>query len=391
LPTRYNKIADHFQKRDALDLSLAEEIRRLAADIEEIMILKGQPEFVNTICSTIIRAYKDPKMKYKLTRGQESYIYDVLVKVGEGKYIQSNTYGRSLGITGNLPEENTIQFRQVQQAYSLIKQVTEHPTSFTRKQLTQIAEMTIENKDDVISLCKNYKIAILDSDVSQSSLWEGDDNDKYTQQIQTDKSNAKPNTVQEFWLWFGKLCFEIAQNCHDFPPQIKEREKEITDALYTYAQFFIPGKDMKYKRHWCDWFEIGKKVDDTSINNAANKSPAFANLCATCKEPDFLQDPTGSLGLTRHVRMKINILGEDEDNHIKWNWKCPKCGGHDMAERTMTKERTGDMIPTVLEYAQRMISDLPLACEFMDWFNEWRLPIITAQTIALSPKLEEKC
>jgi hypothetical protein len=391
IPTRYLKISDYFKKRDTLDLSLAEELRRLAADMEEIMILKGQKEFINTIFSTIIRAFKDPKLKNRLTKGQESYIYDVLVKVDNGKYMMNECYSRSLGITGNLPEENTIQFRQVQEAYTTLKKVTNTPNNFTRDQLKKISEMTIDNKDEVVTMCQNYKIAVFDSDVSQSSLWESN-NDKYTQQIHTDTSDSRPNKIQEFWVMFGKLCFEIAKDCESFPPQILEREQEIASALWTYAEFFIPGKDMKYKRHWCDWFEIGKKVDETSINNAANKSPAFANMCPKCVEPNLYQDPTGTKGLMKPVKMNVRIVGEDpKDNHIKWDWECPRCHGHEMAERTMTKERVGDMIPTVLEYATRMINHLPMACEFMDWFNEWRLPKITAQTIALSPKLEEKC
>lgn len=84
-------------------VSIAENIRKLALEFEEIMLQKEQPEFIRTICTLICHRFKDDKRSW-LTR--------YVVRVLDRKYktfFTEESYRQSQHTYGDLPEECSVE------------------------------------------------------------------------------------------------------------------------------------------------------------------------------------------------------------------------------------------------------------------------------------------
>lgn len=429
--TLLKEILQSFKNEEREQESRRAKIRDLAKRMEELKMKYGLGIEVNKICSEICQAYR----RAKIPESQIRDVYRAFDMEGYHIYTERAVFGKSLAITGNLPEENVIRFSEVKEQFN--KLLNEDFRHFTKPQVQEIYDMFEKGYDKYTDICEDNNIPTVSSGNSSHQFYKmQEDNEKYPNKIETPNPGYEWTELSDAWKGLGDDCYEIARQCADFPPQIKSQAHKIAQGVNVFRQFLLPGKDKKHKRSILDWVENVKTTINASINGTATLHPTESNLCAYCSQPDVAQDPTGKNGLRKPVTMKphelnepilqnrpdpgneeevkvhnkaveafkmrfmsdhgLDFENEDDKRRISriieedYFWLCPQCKGVSRREIIVSREHTSDMIKPTLNLVTDIINHIPVWVSFCKWYAEWRRPILDSQTINLSPKLKNR-
>lgn len=413
-----NEILQSFRTEEKSQDTRRDRIRELAKRMEEIKLQFGLVNEINKICTEICQTFR----RAKVPEWQIRDIYRAFEKEGYEIFTERVVYGRSLAITGNLPEENTILMNRVKEAFHLLLEEDWH--HFTKSQIQDIFDNFDKGTSKYSTICQENGIATITSGNSSHQFYQmSTNNEKYPQKIETPEPGYEWTVLSAEWEALSVDCHLIAVQCANFPPQIKAQAIKIAQGVKAFRQFLMPGMDRKHKRHWGDWIENVQTTIDASINGTATLHPTESNLCDKCVQPDLDQDPHGTWKLKKPIAMKsieLNTEGmivqgsanlfkrrfmadhnldfENKDHQDRMSkiiedgyyWECPKCHGVFGRTIIVSREHTSDMIKPTLNLVKDLINHFPPFISFCKWYAEWRRPILDSQTINLSPKLKER-
>jgi rubrerythrin len=404
------EILDSFKQEIKIGESRRATVRKLAERMESIKNKHGLQNDIGSICTEIVRSFR----KAGVNENQLYNIYEAFEKDDYKKYRSEIVYSRNLGIPGNLPEENSILFTEVKKAQKLL--LSTDFRKFTTNQIQEIDESSDKIAERWHGVCDENRIATVSTAPTSHEFYNMSRSaDQYSQKIETQHPTQNWTELSDAWERISRLGHEIAVECANFPPQIKESAHELALAVHTLGDFIEAGTDKKHKRSPMDWIETLESSIDSTINGTATMHPTESNLCEKCNEPDILQDPQGVMKLSRPVVMKVTpvarnineekfmqehkmVKGIDEDNHANikkiqeiikkgWCWECPKCHGVKGREIIISREHTSDMIKPTIKLVKDIVNHFPALVGFLKWYSDWRRPMLDAQTINLSPKL----
>jgi len=415
-------ISESFEKEEKERVSRREFVRQLAKRMEEIKLKYELAQEVNMICSEICKMFR----KAGYDDDDLRFVWRAFDKEGYEKYKREKVFSMSLPIVGNLPEENSLRFNELKHSIKVL--LTADPMNLTREQIQDMRQSAEKILDRYDSICIEHKIATVNTSSTSHEFYNMQRaNDKYPEKIQTQEPTYQWTELSSSWRHLGDLCYEIAEQCAHFPPQIMSQASKLAKGVNVFCQFIEVGRDKKHKRHWMDWLANLESSVDATINGTATMHPTESNLCYKCTQADLKQDPMGTMGLRKPVEMismevqpnvdvnqfmaehhLINGLDTDDNGNsypapndkdkekmqkiLKdgFAWVCEKCNGVYGMEIIVSREHTSDMLQPTIDLMRNMVNHFPPFISFCNWYSSWRRPILDAQTINLSPKLKAR-
>lgn len=221
-----------------VETRISERIQHIAGLLEEKMRLTGTPEFVNTICSTIIRLFRDAHLESRVS---------TVVKCLPDTYKLLHKSTSHLSESSDKPiEECSIVLDEITTRIKTLKSMDLNQC--TRRQLQDLVVDITDVEDRVTDFCTDNNIETTTTGESHSwiNALYGNKAPAIALEKAPDALNTPDSDAKE-WLRLSKIAAEIAQARMDYPNHDDRRRYDETNAVRALNNLLEPIINRKYR------------------------------------------------------------------------------------------------------------------------------------------------
>ena len=225
-------------------------IRKIAFNLEQICELYDQKEYIPNICSKIVVHFKS------LGYGQiAKSVYDALDKPEYEHYKQNQYTGRKFDDSKDLPEETTIEMKQLVEFIQFAKKVNldSLPKSFIQKFQYGLYEANrkleaYEENNDILNLTRDYNGPLEDNEKASPYYPK--------RPLQQPPKDQEPNCISKQYEYLVDDINDFVENFlkHYYPP--KEQRPYFAYAVRITRKMFNQYPSDKIHRDYKSWAEI---------------------------------------------------------------------------------------------------------------------------------------
>ena len=328
----------------------------LAETIEKIMVKNNCEEYVNQIFMYLSNYFKTnygisdktnhmllsffddyPQYERKIVRNNCPYI------LSGSDVLSSFDIEEVIRMEGALPEENKLYKSDVEHALSTLDKIdfsrlTKDQCMFVSEKMNNI----IKNKQHELE--HNYRLVDKKGEQTQSTHRY----DPYADAPAHEKASPGNKITQGLIKIRNQFSEMITQSQYmQFPSP--ELENEISGYFETFYKVLRFITDKKHKASIADWSNMSLATNDINSNYASSNIKFKAPLCIKCREPDEVNDPTGTKKIFRHIQMynEYQMDRFDKEGNAIINpyiWRCKRCHGTEQKEEIMSVERINESL-----------------------------------------------
>ena len=399
------------------------EILVLAKILEKELVMQGQEWMMDNISQEITRLYRKNEIKiwpwvYKyLPEKYRDKSYDT----SWSRTVEESSDTTRSGVC-DLPDHFSASFT-VTNAFG--SSATPAMVSYGSASFSQTLSSFSKNLKDIPSseLAEVYNLSKRLSQQSKKRaelehvplVVEPDDNSSQLDQINDAKSNEREHVTTDKPKPHGSLMYEevgeiaktfaeLQKRVFEFPPEILQKDEEITNGLKTLRYLLGSGLDLKYGKSWLDWFKTEAYRDIYGKHAAAVMSFSLTNLCANCSdertkewvrmEPQYPYQYASYSCLRCGYQLDAvcpacNLQMKETEKQVI-GWECPECNNTQPLRRDLTREQVGDKSSIVVDAAIQVLEHIPGLMAFFAWYSQWIEPRVAGRRSRLSDDLSER-
>lgn len=233
---KVQEVKDMDEQSIVIEYTITERVQQIAELLEEKMKRAGQGEFINNICSLIIRMFTDAGLahrkdtvlialpdQYKLLYHSTSHLAEASAKPTEESIITLNEYVSSLKRIRNTKLYN-----------------------FTRRQLQDLASELTDAADKITDFCTDNNIDTGGDSHSWINALYGNKPAPITLEKAPDALDS-PNSDAKEWLRLSEIAKQLHQARMDYPNHDDLRRYNETNAVRALCNLLEPLVNRKYR------------------------------------------------------------------------------------------------------------------------------------------------
>lgn len=268
-------------------------VQQLAVLLEEKMNLAGTPEFINTICSQILRMFTEAGLKHR---------DDTVLRALPDRYKLLHKSTSHLSDASDRPtEESSSTYDKLRAHFRLFNGRETDLMQFTRRQLQDFASDIADMQDKITEFCDENAIKTVSTGESYS--WVDGLNQNKAPPIHLQKAPdaiTSPKDDAKEWFRLSKICGQIGQARMDYPNHDEKRLYEEANAVRGLCNLLEPLVNRKYRYDPAQMNDMLLEAIDQSGTSAASHSGV---LCATCVNPK-----TGKQELRKITKEQLDAI-----------------------------------------------------------------------------------
>jgi hypothetical protein len=223
-----------------INRTITEKVQYIAELLEEKMNLAGTPEFINTICSLILRMFADAGLGHR-----DNTVLNAL----PNKYKLLRKSTSHLSSAEDRPTEESIRnFIQLHGFFKLFNGRDTDLVQFTKRQLQDIASDVADAEDKITEFCNENSIKTVSSSESYSWIDGLQANKPPTTTLQkAPDAITSPNDDAKAWFRLSEICQKVGQARMDYPNHDPKRLYDEANAVRAWCNLLEPIINRKYR------------------------------------------------------------------------------------------------------------------------------------------------